>query len=737
MKMSSSILRKLARLAAFAVASGFVVACSTTRSLADGELRLARNRVVVLNDEKYNTKDIESYIKQKSNSYLIFGWNPFLNVYNWSGQNGEKGLGKIARKIGVAPVIFESSLVGSSCENIERHLEYLGYYGSKVESFTQSEGKNIDVTYNVTLGKRFTIGKIDFEVPSGQFNEDFMADTANLSIKAGDYLSESALEKESERSAAYFRKNGYFGFTKNYYFFEADTLFSRDTANLKMMVREYTRNQVPESARPLVKYDFGSVSILQDNSIRFNENVLKNICTIRPGMQYDERDVNNTYSRFSALKVFNGVNVALTPRDTNLVDCVVSLSKSKLQGFKVDMEGSTNSTGLIGVSPKVSYYHKNIFHGGQWLNISFLGNFQFKMDDSGVKSNEFGVSSSLSFPEFLGLPNSMFRGPNVPRSEIGLSYNYQNRPEYTRNMISLEMGYSGSLNNGHFLYQFHPLQSKLVKLTDMDEDFLENLMDNPFILEAYQNHLDAGAGAMAYYTSAGEMNPNRSYEYLRVQLDASGNVLSLFNPLMRTEAGGRKTIWDTPYSQYVRTELTLGKTIVFGESSRHALAMRTVGGVGFSYGNSSSLPFEKQFYCGGASSMRGWQARSLGPGASKMDPFFIIPSQTGDMKFEANLEYRFPMFWKFCGALFTDVGNVWTIRDEGSSDNTFRLDSFGRTIAANWGLGLRMDLSFLILRLDLGVKIYDPSLDADRWYAPSRWIGNDACALHFGVGYPF
>lgn len=710
-----------------------ISSCSTTRSLADGEFRLASNKVVVANDDKYRTKDLESYIKQKSNSYLIFGWNPFLNVYNWSGQKGDKGLGRIFRKVGVAPVVFESSLVDASCENIARHLEYLGYYGSKVDSYSQVNGKNIEVTYKVNLGKRFTIGGIEYEVPSGSFHDDFIADTASVSVKKGDFLSESALEKESERSAAVFRKNGYFGFSKNYFFFEADTLRSRDTAYLKMSVREYTRNQTPESARPLNKYTFGSVVIKRDNSLDFRDKVLQDICTIRPGNLYDETDVNNTYSRFSSLRVFNGVNVALTPRDSSTVDCVVNLSRSKLQGFKVDFEGSTNSTGLIGVSPKLSYYHKNLFHGGEWLNVSFLGNFQFKMDDSSVKSNEFGVSSSLSFPKLIGLPVSVFKGPTVPRSEIGLSYNFQNRPEYTRNMISLEFGYTGTARNGHLLYQIHPLQSKLVRLTDMDEGFLSNLMSNPFILEAYRNHLDAGAGATVSWTSSSEMNPKSSYRYVRAQVNMSGNILSLFNPLMGTEESGRRTIWDTPYSQYARGELTLGKTIVFGEDPRHSLALRALGGAGLSYGNSSSLPFEKQFYCGGASSMRGWQARSLGPGKSLMDPFFVIPSQTGDVKLEGNIEYRFPMFWKFCGALFTDVGNVWNLRDDGTSLSNFSLE----TLAADWGLGLRMDLSFMILRLDLGVKLLDPSRGSERWIGPSRWIGNDSCALHFGVGYPF
>ena len=714
--------------------------CSTTRVLGDGQFRLADNKVVVDNDRKFNTKEIESYIKQKPNSYIIFGWNPFLNIYNWSGKNADKGINKFLRKIGTAPVVYQPSQVEASVENINRHLEYLGYYGSDVRSEVRVNGKRVTVTYSVTLGRRYRIGNVSFAVPDGEFKEDFYADTAAVSIRPGDFLSEDALEKETERAASMFRRKGYFGFTKNYFSFEADTLARRDTADLLMTVKEYTRNQTAEYARPHRKYFFGDVSISYDNDLKFNDRVLKNICTIRPGAMYDEREVNTTYSRLSALRLFSGVNVALNPRDSGIVDCDISLTKSRMQGFKVNLEGSTNSTGLIGISPQVSYYHKNIFHGGQWLNLGFLGNFQFKYDDRSVKSNEFGVSAGLSFPEFLGLPNSIFKGPSVPRTEINASYNYQNRPEYTRNMISTSFGYSGSLREGKFYYQFYPIQAKIVRLSNLDQNFYTTLSGNPFLRDAYQNHFDVGSGLVAYYTTSSSLVPKETYEYLRLQLDASGNVLSLFNKAMRRDDYGSRLIWNTPYSQYIRSELTLGKTFVFGRNDRQALATRIMGGVGYAYGNSSALPFEKQFYSGGANSMRGWQARALGPGHAKADTTFVIPSQTGDVKLETNLEYRFPLFWKLCGAVFADVGNIWTLKETDGDDGShthFDLKNLAASLAADWGIGLRVDLNFLILRIDMGMKLYDPSQDTDRWRAPSQWLKKDGYSLHFGVGYPF
>ena len=721
------------------IAFALVCSCSTTRVLEDGQYRLAKNSIEVTNDKKFNPKEIEKYIQQKSNSYILFGWNPFLNIYNWSGKDADGFASKLFRKVGEAPVVYNPPQVEASIENIKRHLEYLGYYNSQVDSDVKVNRRNVEVTYNVTLGKRYKIDEITFSIPEGEFSKDFFADTSNLSFKKGDYLSESVLEQETERSAAWMRRNGWFGFTKNYYSFEADTLERRDTANLLMMIKEYTRNQSPDNARPFHKYTFGHVDMTWDRDLVFNRRVLRNMNTIVPGEIYDEEEVNTTYSRLSALKLFSSVNVSLNPRDSlDIVDCDISLTRSRMQGFKVNLEGSTNSNGLVGVSPQLSYFHKNLFHGGQWLNLSFLGNFQFKSSDRRVRSEEFGVSGSISFPKTLGLPNTLFTGRNIPRTEVSASFTYQNRPEYTRNMISTSFGYSGSFSRNRFSYQFFPVQAKIVRLDHLDPAFYNTLTGNPFMRDAYQNHFDLGSSVMLYYTSCPDLIPRVSYQYVRFQLDASGNVLSLFNKSMKRDQYGSRMIWGTPYSQYLRSEVTYGKTVVLGKNGNRAIALRVLGGIGHAYGNSVTMPFEKQFYSGGANSMRGWQARTLGPGRAQTDTSFVIPSQTGDVKFEVNLEYRFPLFWKLYGALFTDIGNVWTLKAaDDSKDSQFRFDDFRNSLASDIGFGIRMDLNFLILRLDLGMKTYDPSKGENAYYDVSEWLSKDSYAIHFGVGYPF
>ena len=712
------------------------LSCSTTRVLQDGEYRLAKNKIIVTNDKDFNPNRLNDYIQQKPNSYFIFGWNPFLNVYNWANGKG-RGWDKFVQKIGVAPVVYDAELVGLSESNLEDHLEYTGYYGSKVESLIKVNKKKVEVTYLVTIGKRYPIKEIVTILPEeGDFAQTFMKDSSHVNIRQGDFLSEAALEAETVRASTAMRNQGYYKFNKNYFFFEADTLSVPDSAILQMTVNEYTRNETPDDAEPIRRFRFNDVTISYPANLKIREKVLDDLNMIIPGEEYSERLVNNTYSRLSALRIFSSVNIGMTQKDSNLVDCAISLSQSKMQGFKVNLEGSTNSSGLLGISPQLSYYHKNIFRGGEWLNLSFMGNFQFKPKED-IHSNEFGVSAGLSFPKFFPLPYSLFKGA-IPRTDINLSYNYQNRPEYTRNIISTSYGYNGNVRN-RFFYQAYPLQLNIVKLYNLDDNFYSSLANDPFLRNAYQNHFDLGSGCTLYYTTNPESVPKESFFYTRLQFDIAGNMLRAFNPLMKKDSNGSGMIWNTPFSQFVRGELTIGRTWIFGKTGGQAIATRILAGAGYAYGNSQILPFEKHFYGGGSNSLRGWQVRTVGPGLSPMDNSFVIPNQTGDMKLEANIEYRFKMFWKIAGALFVDAGNVWTLKDDGGEygkSSMFRIESFGESIAANWGAGLRLDFNFLVLRLDMGIKIHDPARER-KWVNPNQWFKHDGYAVHFGVGYPF
>lgn len=698
--------------------------CSTTRVLEEGEYRLVRNDIEISSPVRFSESELDSYLRQDAQS-----WSPLICVYNWSRRDG------LFHKIGRAPVVFDTTAVASTCDNLATRMEYLGYYGSKVVPEVSLKGKKARVTYNVTPGRSYVISSVCYDIPSGgDFPGDFYADTLACSAAVrGEWLSEQILEAETVRSTARLRDLGYFDLVKNHFSFEADTL-SDGTAKLIYRINEYTRNETPAAARPLRRYYIGQVNITKPETLPFRVKLLRDLGTIHPGEVYSEKNVANTYARLSNIKVFSSVQVQMTPSDTNKVDCGIVLSQSPVQGFRIKAEGSSNSSGLLGFSPQVSFYHKNIFHGGEWFNLAFSGDFQYRLSD-GTQAVEYGISAGLSLPKFLGLPYTAFKGPRIPRTEINAAYNYQDRPEYNREVISAAFGYSG-VTRGNISYKVFPLRANFVKLFNLDSAFENTLSHNPFMRYAYQDHMDAGLGADFYYNSSADIVPQGSYTSHRLSVDFSGNVLSLFNRYLQNSSG-TYLIGGVPYSQYVRGEYSWARTRRYGYENRQAVAVRLLGGIGYAYGNSSALPFEKQFYAGGASSMRGWQARALGPGAEKLNTYFSIPSQTGDLKLEANLEYRFGIVWKFEGAIFSDVGNVWTISDYTGSGG-FNIEDFYKSVAADWGVGLRLNLQFILIRVDFGMQLYDPSRQAGRrLVGANEWLASGNNAFHFGIGYPF
>ncbi len=750
--------------------------CSTTKVIPSGESRLVDNEIKILNSKEYQTSGLAPYIKQKPNTSIIFGWNPFLSIWNWS--NGkDKGWDRFVHKLGQEPVIFEKSLVADSRTNILNHLNYQGYYNSSVRDSIVTKRKKTTVYYKINLGKQYIIDSISYNIDCKDLAQSFYNDSLQNVIKKNTPLSEEYLNSTSEEIASQLRNDGYFGFTKNYLFFTADTLSGNGKASLKVDIKNYSRNEQPKDAKPHRIFKYGDVTIQPirkpsnplvysfvgdsviavpsmnlytatdstmyrglkikyRNNLLLRKRVLSRMNFVEPGERYSEEEVARTYSRFSNLNLFSSVNIQMDPIDSNTVNCTMKLTASELQGYKLGLESSLNSTGLYSISPSVSYYHKNLFRGAELFSISLMGDFQFGFN-SNKRASEFGAATSLSTPNFLLLPDKIFKSTNIPRTEFAISYNFQQRPEYTRNILSGSYSYVWNRKD-KFFFKISPIQLSIVKLYNLKSDFYESLND-PFLINSYQDHFDLGLGTNFYYTTDASPRPRHSYFYMRWQNDLSGNLLSLFNSSMPKNANGERLIWESPYSQYYRTEVTTVYTWKLGKKENHSIATRFLAGFGVGYGNSVSLPFEKLFWAGGAYSLRGWQARTVGPGYAPVDKTFTIPNQTGDMRLEANIEYRFPLFWNFEGALFMDAGNVWNIKDNSNSEETreglFEFNNFYKHIAADWGAGLRLDLSFVILRLDMGIKLYEPS--KNDWKGPKSMLKKGNYGLQFGVGYPF
>ncbi len=736
--------------------------CSTVRVLKDSETLLKENRVVVLNSVDVKPGELSPYIRQKPNKSLFLGWNPFLIIYNWSNKKDD-GWDRFVKKVGQPPVVLDTNLINRSRENLVNRLTSLGYYNSTVFDTVITKRKKSKVYYRVNTGTSYRVREITYDIKDEVIKEIIEDNISASSLFAGMRLSEISLEKESERVTTFLRDNGYYNFTKNFFFFEADTTGKLQMADLFIRVDNYTRSETVKDARPheifrirdislypdydpmlsrddsatvYSKESLKSVDLYRRGERTIRSSVLNKMNTLRPGDLYSEKMASITYNRFVGLRYYSGVNIQFDEVPVNdqksyrEVDCIIRLSPSKSQGYKINLEASSNSNNLFGVSPAISYYHKNLFKGGEWLTLGFMGNFQFKLKDP-IRSSELGVSAGISIPSFLLMPDSLFK-TNLPRTDINIGYNYQSRPEFTRNLISLNYGYNWRVGE-RFFYIVNPLQLNIVRLFNMNPQFLESLSD-PFLKNAYKNHFDLGSGVTFYYTTDASSIPKSSFFYFRWSTDIAGNLISLFNSTLTSDSTGAKKVWNTPYAQYLKTDLTLGYT--WKNSTGSALATRFNIGVGHAYGNSRSLPFEKLFYSGGANSLRGWQARSVGPGSAAVDTTFLIPNQTGDLKLELNAEYRFNLFWNVEGAIFVDAGNIWTLkREQGRESGLFRFKDFYKSTAVNWGTGIRLNLEFVILRLDLGMIAHDPL--KQKWIPPKEWFRKDTYSLQFGVGYPF
>ena len=322
----------------------------------------------------------------------------------------------------------------------------------------------------------------------------------------------------------------------------------------------------------------------------------------------------------------------------------------------------------------------------------------------------------------------------MPRTKVELSYNYQDRPYYRRDLSRATWTYSWRSMNGRYNYQLRPIDINWINVGYIDEGFFSSLQ-NEYLRQSYLTQAIVGlSGSYTYNNQNKHIGGNATL--LRINFESAGNLLNLLERgFSHKTEGGYYNILGVRYSQYVRGDVSLSRKIVLGE--RSAIAGRIFAGVGVPYGNSTALPFDRLFYVGGSNSMRGWAPRTLGPGNTPYEetPY---PVQMGDMRLEANLELRFPIWGMFHGATFLDLGNVWYLGIDKSKvpeEGIFKWDKFYKQLGLNSGLGLRVDIKFVILRLDWGIQLHNPNDPAGkRWIHDFKWKNT---ALNFGVGYPF
>ena len=681
------------------------------------------DKVAVVSDQSdYNASPLSQYVRQKEKPKLFSLFrNPF------------------SRK----PVIYDTLQARLSCQDLMTAMQNEGYMNAGVSLYTETKGKKLKATYLLHPGQPFLIGKVNYNIQDEGIQQLLHLDqTDNQHIKPGMRFTVETLDNERKRIAGLLSDNGYFRFNKDFIHFTADTVMGRKDIALTLQLRKYKSNSnSPEVDH--TRYLIRDVLFQSNDSdrIHLRKQVLLNATAIKEGRPYDASALQRTYNNFARLQAVKYTNIKFAEvPDTNLLDCHIQISTNKPSTISFQPEG-TNTAGDLGAAASITYTNRNLFHGSEQLSIEFRGAYEAITGLEGYQDQnytEFSVETKLVFPRFLApFLSKSFRRRQTASSEWAVSWNFQNRPEFHRRVFSSAWRYRWSEPKHHLNYRFDLLDLNYVYMpwisSTFKRDYLDNAENRNAILRYnYEDIFIMKAGFTVSYTDG--------VDAVRANFESAGNLLNGVSKGFgfKTNSQGQHTLFNIAYAQYVK--LDFDYTHLFQFDKRNALALHAGLGVAYPYGNSTVLPFEKRYFSGGANSVRGWSVRELGPGKFKgTDGRIDFINQTGDVKLDLNAEYRSSLFWKLQGALFIDAGNIWTLRNYAEQPGgQFKFTEFYKQIAASYGMGLRLNFDYFILRFDVGMKAINPAYESEKehWSIFHPKLSRDF-DFHFAVGLPF
>ena len=760
------------------------ISCGVTSSLTDGEYLLSKVEVKadksVPRSERITFEE-DRYIRQLPNKRIL-GFYFHVWVYQNANHAKNERINNFMRKIGEPPVLVDTALTNRSVQNLQTYLHTRGYFCSSVGcqiDTTTLRPHRAKITYTIKQGPATRIDSVSYNFRDTSLRRIILADTASSLIARGDIFDESVLEAERSRIATMLNNNGYYDFTANSISYEVDTLGKGLNASVCMVVSPLlvgynARNEqiwenhhiyrirnidVYPTYDPMFRStsgfapdamvdttDFKGLNVIRDLNApsQLRSIVLRRNIMLYPDQIYNAQRVWSTHKELVSLGFFRSTKIAFNPvadgteQGDRYIDCNIYAAPALKQSMKVEVEASSTST-FHGLSFTLGYSNRNMFRAAESFDVSTRFGFEWMRARDVAKrtAQEIGITAGLSFPRFL-VPFRLTPGPNIakPRTRLEVALDYQNRPYYSRDIFTARWAYSWQ-QGSRASWVLRPVDINWINVQSIDDRFL-NDMDNKYLRTSFESQLNAGLSlSWIYNTQRSDFDQNVTI--IRANLESVGNTLQLLTTAFGEPAKGENysKILGVRFAQYVRGETSISHKIDLG--GKMALASRFFSGVGVTYGNSKdrSTPFDRMFYCGGANSMRGWVPRTLGPGNKPELKDVTYPSQVGDVRLEANLEYRFPLWWILNGALFFDVGNVWYLRDteDCNPEEVFHFDSFYKQLGFNTGLGIRLDLSYVILRFDLGMQLHNPNRpEGQRWIKTFNWNNT---ALNFSVGYPF
>lgn len=741
---------------------------------------LDKVKVEIEDNKEISTLMMQNYLRQQANHEVLGFAKIQLGIYNMSGSDTTKWYNRWARRLGQEPVIYNSELAEASKRQLRQALVNRGFAHASVEidSIINRDSTKIKLTYRINTGQPLLVEKITYDLDSisPDIRELIMRDSMRFTIKPGSVLSLDDLETERINITNRLRNQGFYNFNKNNITFLADTVTGSNNVDLTLMVRRaspkdtlaryqsnfviskvifYTDARTDNSLiAPQDTVNFQGITVVYGPDRYLRPSILDEKCFIEAGKPYSQADVTRTYEALSQLGILKYINITMKPAgiigDTEFLDAEIYLSRTREQNIALEVEG-TNSEGDLGFGVGIVYQHRNLGNASNLLRAkarvayeSLSGNLEGLINN---RYTEYSGEVGITFPKFEApFLSKSFKQRVLASTEFALSGNYQERPEYTRVIAGAAWKYRWDNRRNTMRHTLDLIDINFVYLPRSTINFLDSIAPtNPLLRYSYEDHFIMRIGYSFYKTNARNQatNPLMRTTYqqniwtVRASAETAGNILyAISNIIGQHKSDGAYKIFGIQYAQYVKGEIDYA--FLHNFNKRMGIAFHAGFGIGYPYGNSSMIPFEKRFFAGGANSVRGWSVRTLGPGSyDSRNSVTDFINQCGDIRLDLNVEYRVKLFWVLEGALFIDAGNIWTIHDYvNQPGGMFHFNSFYKQIALAYGAGIRFDFTYFLLRLDLGMKAHNPAMNQEPWpILHPRW-GRDS-AFHFSIGYPF
>ncbi len=726
----------------FCLTAIMLAGCSSSKYIDDDNSLLTKNTIESVGKD-IDITAFDDYIRQKPNTKWFSLFKVPMSTYCLAGRDSSKWINRLLHKMGEAPVVYDSVMAYQTCGDMTAALHNMGYLNGNATFSSVTKGKKTKVNYVLTPSCSFNVRRFDVMVD----------DTALLPvlkekafdkclIKSGSRFSIDALNNERRRITEILNNEGYYKFNKDFISFEADSTVGNHQIDVLMHIYRYRpNNNSPEVDHK--RYTIGNVNFTSSDGkdIPLRRSVLRDNTALHEGGVYNAKALQQTYNNFARLSAVRYTNIRFDERpDSSLLDCNLQVSMNKPNSISFQPEG-TNTAGDLGAAGTLSYSNRNLFRGSEVFSVQLRAAFEAITGLEGYQNQnyeEYSIESKLLFPRFLApFLSQSFRRNSTAKSELALSYNLQNRPEFHRRVFTAAWRYRWGETHHHSSYRLDLIDLNYVYMPWISKRFKEDYLDdasnrNAILRYNYEDLFIMKIGAGLTY--------NNGINVFRANVETAGNILNGFAKALGTHTNteGQYTLFNIAYAQYVKADIDFTHIVNF--DVRNSLAMHVGLGVAYPYGNSKILPFEKRYFSGGASSVRGWNVRELGPGKFKgTDGRIDFINQTGDMKLDLNVEWRTFLFWKLNSALFVDAGNNWTIRSYADQPGgQFKINEFYKQIAVAYGMGLRLNFDYFILRFDFGMKAVNPAYETRREHYPLLYPNfSRDLSFHFAVGMPF